>query len=785
MSSGTSSTSSRTRKQRLLRFGVDKSASVWELLFNWEQMRFLLCYVVFVGLIAAINCSWRPAFFYQLDFTPSRSVNSRVEFSVVDEDTLQMLRFRARSQAFLVYYQKNSLLDKMKQNLHKELQIIRNAKRFDTVGFNLWTHFVPVKEKGNSVAAQSRQRMQRCFNAIRELFKEDEALINFDLQLDEVLLPYRERGVLKNDEVDSRFSNIQTDRIKIVEENGSLEDSRWASRDEVLLKSWDDLTLRVKTVFGDNDLSDMLVFWLKRALPSTLDFDYDLTRQEIEQEESKVQNVENLFRKNSRMAEADKALDANTWNILKQEDKIWESQRPLLSRLFRFLSAWATLCLFFFPSLVLASQSHQQIFDGNRKTLALCGLTLAVVALAKYLSTLGCNAQSAVLFMYAVTLGIAFGRRTAYLLFSCLLIVIVLGAGGGLTDLLYSGGVVGIALLPLNRYCTRKNLIYISFLAAITAFVLAIVCNVLNSQPLNLKLLQFAGVSALWIVGGGFLMQGLAPFEEWFLGILTDTQLLELSNPTHPLMQELVQRAPSTYNHSTFVAAISESAARSIGAWGLLCRVGALYHDIGKFVTPEYFVENQKSLSDSQHDNLTPNMSALVIINHVKNGVVLAKKRGLPQQVIDLIEQHHGTTLVKFFYHKAIEERKKEIKERSPELSEEEISRQATDAVDETMFRYPGPKPQTKEAAILMLADCVESACRTLVEPSPSRVNDLVRSIAADKLQDGQFDETTLTFNELKNIQEAIVLAIMSIYHARIKYPDQEAQASKGVGNRE
>ena len=269
-------------------------------------------------------------------------------------------------------------------------------------------------------------------------------------------------------------------------------------------------------------------------------------------------------------------------------------------------------------------------------------------------------------------------------------------------------------------------------------------------------------------------MQGLVPFEEWYFGIITDTQLLELSNPTHPLMQELIQRAPSTYNHSTFVAAISEAAARSIGAWGLLCRVGALYHDVGKFVTPEYFVENQKSVSDSQHTNLTPSMSALVIINHVKNGVVLAKKWRLPQRVIDMIEQHHGTTLVKYFYNKAIEEQKKKIEESNPEMSSTGIARLMTEDVDESTFRYPGPKPQTKETAILMLADCVESACRTLVEPTPKRVEDLVRSITADKLQDGQFEDTQLTFNELKTIQDAIVLAIMSIYHARIKYPSQE-----------
>ena len=773
MSSGTSS-SSRTRKQRLLRFGADKSTSIWEQILNWDRIRILIYYVLFVGLIAIVNESWKPAFFYQIYYAPPLSIHSRVDFSANDEESAERSRLQARQQALRVYRQDNAPIETMIEKLHQDLQIIHNAKNYNKISYGTWSRLVPVKEENGKVSKQTVIQMQKSYLALQNLFKDDETLTHFDEKLNQALKPYWDQGVLRKIESDYQLTSIRTDAIKIVSFNNLEEDPRWSTMEEVHLQDWDGLHQRIINEFGSNDVSNMLFRWLKLNMPSTLTLDLDLTKQEGDQEAEKVQNVTTVFRKYSRLADAGKPIKPNTWNILKIEYKTWLSQQTLLDKVQRFLATWTVLCMFFIPSLYFASKRPQKIFDGKRKTILLCLLTLLVIWVAKQLSTLGCNGQTMVLFMYAMALGIAFGRRTAYLLATCLMIVVVLGSGGGLMELLYMGGVIGIAILPLNRYNDRKRLIYASFITALFAFILALVCNVLNSQPLNLDLLKFAGISALWIIGGGFVMQGLVPFEEWYFGIITDTQLLELSNPTHPLMQELIQRAPSTYNHSTFVASISEAAARSIGAWGLLCRVGALYHDIGKFVTPEYFVENQKTVSDSQHTNLTPSMSALVIINHVKNGVVLAKKWRLPQQVIDMIEQHHGTTLVKYFYSKAIDEQKKKIEESNPEMSSTGLARLMTEDVDESMFRYPGPKPQTKETAILMLADCVESACRTLVEPTPKRVEDLVRSITADKLQDGQFEETQLTFNELKKIQDAIVAAIMSIYHARIKYPSQE-----------
>jgi putative nucleotidyltransferase with HDIG domain len=253
-------------------------------------------------------------------------------------------------------------------------------------------------------------------------------------------------------------------------------------------------------------------------------------------------------------------------------------------------------------------------------------------------------------------------------------------------------------------------------------------------------------------------MTGLLPFVERFFDVQTDISLLELGDAAHPLLQELAQRAPGTYNHSINVASIAENAAEAIGANGLLVRVGAYFHDIGKMLKPAYFVENQRE-SASQHESLLPAMSTLVIIAHVKDGADLGRQHRLPKSIIDFVEQHHGTTLVEYFYRQA--ERKRE---ENPDSGD----------VDETTYRYPGPKPRTKESAILMLADAVESASRTLVEPTPARIEGLVHEIAMKRLLDEQFEECALTLRELNTIENSLVKSLAAVYHGRIKYPDQQ-----------
>ena len=206
------------------------------------------------------------------------------------------------------------------------------------------------------------------------------------------------------------------------------------------------------------------------------------------------------------------------------------------------------------------------------------------------------------------------------------------------------------------------------------------------------------------------------------------------------------------------MGSIAEAAADAIGARGLLCRVGAYYHDIGKMLKPGYFIENQPR-DQNRHESLVPAMSTLVIIAHIKDGADLARQHNLPQPIIDFIEQHHGTTLVEYFFERAHEQQ-----QHDPNGGE----------VDESLYRYPGPKPQTRESGVLMLADAAESASRSLVDPAPARIESLVRDVAERKLDDGQFDESGLTLRELRTIEDSMIKSLIANYHGRVKYPEQK-----------
>ena len=248
------------------------------------------------------------------------------------------------------------------------------------------------------------------------------------------------------------------------------------------------------------------------------------------------------------------------------------------------------------------------------------------------------------------------------------------------------------------------------------------------------------------------LTLGLLPFFETSLGILSDIKLLSLASPNHPLLRKLLIEAPGTYHHSIMVANLSEAACETIGANGLLARVGAYYHDMGKTLKPHYFIENQLSIKNP-HDDMEPRESAEVIINHPYDGAELLKEHKMPKEIVAIAMQHHGTTLLKYFYYKE--------KEQDPNVKEED-------------FRYPGPKPRTREAAIICICDSVEAAVRSLKEPTNEKIEEIVTSIVTDRMMDGQFDESPLTFHELSRVHTTICETLKGIFHSRIQYPTKE-----------
>nr|WP_273702526.1 HDIG domain-containing metalloprotein [Tepidanaerobacter syntrophicus] len=271
--------------------------------------------------------------------------------------------------------------------------------------------------------------------------------------------------------------------------------------------------------------------------------------------------------------------------------------------------------------------------------------------------------------------------------------------------------------------------------------------------------LEVARQSAWGLVNGilsSILAIGMLPFLETAFGITSAIKLLELSNPNQPLLRKLMLDAPGTYHHSVIVGNLAEAGAEAVGADALLARVGADYHDIGKLKRPYFFIENQ-FMSDNPHDKLTPALSALIITSHVKDGIESADKYHLPSCIKDFIQQHHGTTLLSFFYNKALEENG-DNKDKK---------------VDKEIYRYEGPRPQKKEVAIVMLADCVEAAVRSMPNPTPGKIEGLIRQIIKDKLSDGQLDECDLTLKDLDKIAIAFSKVLTGIFHTRIEYPEK------------
>jgi hypothetical protein len=270
----------------------------------------------------------------------------------------------------------------------------------------------------------------------------------------------------------------------------------------------------------------------------------------------------------------------------------------------------------------------------------------------------------------------------------------------------------------------------------------------------------FLGGALVGVIATGFL-----PLIEMVFGFTTDIKLLELSSLDQPILKDLMVKAPGTYHHSVVVSNMVEASAQSIGANPLLAKVSAYYHDIGKIKKPLYFVENQRK-GDNRHEKLAPSMSSLILTAHVKDGVELARKHKLGREIIDIIKQHHGTSLISYFYQKAREQVNKRGS-RSPHVKEED-------------FRYPGPKPQTKEAGLVLVADAVEAASRTLVDPTPARIKGMVQKIINNIFSDGQLDECELTLKDLNHIAESFTKTLSGIFHSRIEYPEAVTKGKAG-----
>lgn len=334
--------------------------------------------------------------------------------------------------------------------------------------------------------------------------------------------------------------------------------------------------------------------------------------------------------------------------------------------------------------------------------------------------------------------------------FLSLLTAIIAGGDLRLGLVTFIGSTVGV--YAIKRISHRTDLVVAGLRVGVATALTVIAVGLADQLPWYPHLLRDAAYGLGSGVLVGVIAIGMLPYLENLFGLVTPIKLLELSNPGQPLLRRLQMEAPGTYHHSIMVANLAEAAAEAIGADSLLVRVGTYYHDVGKIRRPAFFVENQVGI-ENPHDKMAPSLSALTVLAHVRDGLEYAREYRLPQAVATFIPEHHGTSLITYFYHQAVER---------------------GDPVDEEVFRYEGPKPQSRETAIVMVADAVEGASRALTKPTPDRVEQVVRRIIREKLEDGQLDECDLTFRDLDTIAQTFTRLLASMFHPRVEYPDLE-----------
>lgn len=387
-----------------------------------------------------------------------------------------------------------------------------------------------------------------------------------------------------------------------------------------------------------------------------------------------------------------------------------------------------------------------------------CVLVLGTLVLATVLSPTPWSALLLPMTFTAMVLTLAYNPQFALLMSFALELALIVILGSTVDQVLVHMGGMATAILSLRHVRTRTQIVKVASAAGLASFVTTIATGLLTGQTVMLMAAD-AFRAFLWGSLAGFLLTGMLPLIERCFSFVTDVSLLELADGSHPLLQELVRRAPGTYTHSITVATLAEAAAEAIGANPLLVRVASYFHDIGKMLKPDYFIENQSG--ENRHNALEPALSTLIIIGHVKDGIALAMQYNLPRPIVDSIAQHHGTTLVEYFYREA--------------MRMQEANGNVADL--ESCFRYPGPKPQTREQGILMLSDAVESTSRSLANPTPGSLRKLVHDLLMKRLLDGQFEESGLTLTELHVIEEALSKSLIALFHARIKYPEAEPVA--------
>lgn len=520
-------------------------------------------------------------------------------------------------------------------------------------------------------------------------------------------------------------------------------------------------------VIGDV-IGAYLIAKIKPGYPDgipTWKYDDVETMELVDQRVEKVEQQTEKVSKGDLIVRVGEPINEEGVDVILAENKAFLASQSPRDSLLAKTSQFTIVFILIGGLVVHAGLLRVGVLSDPARTLGLCLLLFLALLIVMMLNVFGVKPLTLLpVGTAAAVVAIAYNRQFALGVATvlALLVVQLLSADAAfLTVLLASTAVVIFMLDDIRR---RQKLIEVGLAAALVASALTMAFDLseafLRGQSIGVELASGSWISAAAGLLIGFSVLGLLPLVERFFGTATSMTLLEWSDTSKPLLQRLAVEVPGTFNHSLQIGNMSDAAAEAIGANGLLCRVGALYHDIGKLTKPQYFIENQQD-QFNRHDSLSPAMSLLIILGHVKDGVEMAKEYALPRVLHQFVAEHHGTTVIEYFY-------------RAAQQQSDDGSR-----IDDTQFRYPGPRPRTKESAIVMLSDSLEGVVRALPDPTTARIRHVVREMTNRRLMDGQFDDCNLTLRELSQVEVSLTKSILGQYHGRIAYPSSSSDQAE------
>lgn len=666
---------------------------------------------------------------------------------------------KARRLVYPVFERDERALDRQLARVSEFMTRLRGAAR-------LWRSFQENKATNPARALDDSTRFAELAGQLEIPIQEAEwraisvleagtGLERMEQILRDALAAYVRVGIL-----DRRKSTLH--RSEIALRRGTYEDIMSVTRlyDQAEVGALLDQHLR--TIYGDQETASSIAYRIGMMLLSpTVLFDKTATDQAIQAAVDGVPRSTGFVQENERIVSKHERITPET------RLKLESLRRAKAERGAGSATALQLMGIILHVAVVLSLYAlyfyhfRKRIFSNNRH-LALVALLIALTSLFAY-ATRELNVTAPVEFLIFVPaasmlLTIVFDSRVG---FYGTVTVALLVAGIRGND--YSIALASIVAGALSVYSVRdmKNrtqifrslgFIFLGYAVAVVALAL----ERFEAVGIVLEQLAFALINS---IVSPVLTYGLLIFVERVFKVTTDLTLIELSHFNHPLLRLLAERAPGTYHHSMTMANLAEAAAVAVGANEVLARVGAFFHDVGKIEKPSYFVENQKG-TRSRHDKLAPRMSSLIIQSHVKEGMALARQYKLPEEVVEFIPMHHGTTRVEFFYNKALK------------LAAAGEGEARVDEIIEQDYRYPGPKPQTKETGIMMLADAIEATARTLDDPAPQKLEALIDDLIKKRFEEGELDECPLTLKDLTKIKKAFLGVLVGIYHSRVKYPE-------------